>query len=219
MDASVAELTVFDDGSGPALYAGGDFTTAGDVAANRIAKRIGSSWTALGSGINGPVVALAGFDDGSGPALYAGGFFSSALDSGDSFLAKWGGCSVPPSPWTDLGSGLAGVSGIPQLTGFGGLLVGTPGSLSLADAAPSAPGLLFVSMSSTPAPFKGGTLLAVPVQLTLALSTDSTGDSMVPWTSWPSGLSGLSLFLQSAIPDIAAVKGVALSNALRADVP
>jgi len=42
---------------------------------------------------------------------------------------------------------------------------------------------------------------------------------MFPWTSWPSGLSGLSLFLQSALPDVAAVKGVALSNALRADVP
>jgi len=47
---SVRALAVFDDGSGPALYAGGDFTTAGGVAANRIAKWNGSSWSQLGSG-------------------------------------------------------------------------------------------------------------------------------------------------------------------------
>ena len=48
----VHALAVFDDGGGPALYAGGDFTTAGGVAANRIAKWDGSSWSALGSGMN-----------------------------------------------------------------------------------------------------------------------------------------------------------------------
>lgn len=31
-------LTVFDDGSGPALYAGGAFVTAGDVLSSHIAK-------------------------------------------------------------------------------------------------------------------------------------------------------------------------------------
>ena len=34
------------------LYAGGDFTTAGGVSANSIAKWDGSSWSALGSGMN-----------------------------------------------------------------------------------------------------------------------------------------------------------------------
>jgi hypothetical protein len=34
----VNALTVFDDGSGPALVAGGQFTTAGGVPANRIAQ-------------------------------------------------------------------------------------------------------------------------------------------------------------------------------------
>jgi len=38
MNGSVEALTVFDDGGGPALYAGGQFTTAGGVAANNIAK-------------------------------------------------------------------------------------------------------------------------------------------------------------------------------------
>ena len=85
---------MFDDGSGPALYVGGDFTTAGGVAANHIAKWDGSSWSPLGSGMNFVVRALTVFDDGTGlAALYAGGAFASAFDSGDSYLAKWG-CPV-----------------------------------------------------------------------------------------------------------------------------
>lgn len=39
----MAALTVFRVGSGPRLYAGGDFTTAGGVAAS-IARWDGSSW-------------------------------------------------------------------------------------------------------------------------------------------------------------------------------
>ena len=39
--------------SGTNLYAGGDFTTAGGVPANHIAKWNGSAWSALGSGIDG----------------------------------------------------------------------------------------------------------------------------------------------------------------------
>jgi hypothetical protein len=100
-EASVYALTVHDDGSGPALFAGGSFGTAGGVAARNIARWNGSSWSPLGSGVGGfgldRVEALAAYDDGGGPALYAGGTFTSATDSSDSFLAKWG-CpdSVPP---------------------------------------------------------------------------------------------------------------------------
>ena len=38
--------------SGTNLYAGGDFTTAGGVSANYIAKWDGSAWSALGSGMS-----------------------------------------------------------------------------------------------------------------------------------------------------------------------
>ena len=38
--------------SGSTLYAGGGFTTAGGSAANYIAQWNGSSWSALGSGMN-----------------------------------------------------------------------------------------------------------------------------------------------------------------------
>ena len=90
---------MFDDGSGPALYAGGDFTTAGGVAANRIAKWDGSSWSALGQRDERlRVHALAVFDDGSGPALYAGGDFTTAGGVAANRIAKWDGTS-----WSALG--------------------------------------------------------------------------------------------------------------------
>ena len=46
--------------SGSDLYAGGGFTTAGGSAANYIAKWDGSSWSALGSGMNGAVSCAGG---------------------------------------------------------------------------------------------------------------------------------------------------------------
>src|SRR5258705_9127541 len=61
------------DGSGN-LYIGGGFTLVGDVIANRIAKWNGSSWSALGSGLNCRVAALAG----SGSDVDAGGDFTTA---------------------------------------------------------------------------------------------------------------------------------------------
>jgi trimeric autotransporter adhesin len=103
----VYALTAFDDGSGsgPALYAGGIFTTAGGVTVNRIAKWDGESWSALGSGMNGYVYALTVFDDGSGsgPALYAGGTFTTAGGVSASRVARWDGES-----WSALGSGTGG---------------------------------------------------------------------------------------------------------------
>lgn len=99
MNEPVTTLTVFNDGwgAGPALYAGGVFTTAGGVSANRIAKWDGSSWSPVGTGVNLSVHALGVFDDGSGggPALYVGGNFT-VSPAGDSYLAKWQGCPTEP---------------------------------------------------------------------------------------------------------------------------
>ena len=105
---SVWALTAFDDGGGPALYAGGFLTSAGGVLANHVAKWTGSSWEALGSGTNGYVYALAAFDDGAGPALYAGGEFTSAGGVPANDIARWDGSS-----WSALGSGIGGAGGDP----------------------------------------------------------------------------------------------------------
>src|SRR5439155_1362933 len=89
-DAAVYAAAV--DGSGN-LYIGGDFTVAGGV----IANRIGSSWSALGSGMNSTVYALAV----SGSNVYAGGVFTTAGGSAANLIAKWNGSS-----WSALGSGM-----------------------------------------------------------------------------------------------------------------
>ena len=88
---AVQALTVFDDGSGQALYVGGGFESAGGVFVNNVARWNGKRWAALGGGANGSVNALAVFDDGSGPALYAGGNFTSAGGSAANHIAKWNG--------------------------------------------------------------------------------------------------------------------------------
>ena len=99
MNSSVNALAV--DAAGN-LYAGGNFTTAGGITANRIAKWNGSGWTALGSGMNGPVSTLA--VDSSG-TLYAGGGFTTAGGIPVKGIAKWDGAS-----WSALGSGISEAS-------------------------------------------------------------------------------------------------------------
>jgi hypothetical protein len=103
---SVSALAVFDDGSGPALYAGGSFSSAGGTSVNNIARWNGSSWAALGGGVGGggspPVRALAVLDDGTGPALYVGGQFSVVGGVNASNVAKWNGSS-----WSVLANGLS----------------------------------------------------------------------------------------------------------------
>jgi hypothetical protein len=104
----VRALAVFDDGTGPALYAGGEFSTVHGGPGNFVAKWNGTSWSPVGSNLNGPVHALAVYDDGTGPALYAGGEFSVA---GPSAIAKWNG-----STWAIVGGGLS--AGVHALTVF-----------------------------------------------------------------------------------------------------
>jgi hypothetical protein len=93
------------DGAGN-VYIAGNFTFVGNTAANRIAKWNGSSWSALGSGLDGTdnlykpevsVYALAV----SGSDVYVGGFFDVAGGGPANYIAKWNG-----STWTNLGSGM-----------------------------------------------------------------------------------------------------------------
>ena len=98
---SVDALLVFDDGSGPALYAGGKFTTSGAAAVKYVARWTGSQWVQVGNALNNQVLALAGFDSGSGPALYATGSFTKAGSTTVNRIARLSG-----STWVTMGSGL-----------------------------------------------------------------------------------------------------------------
>ena len=219
----VQSLAVFADaaGEGDKLFAGGAFDAIAGVPAANVARWDGASWSPLVGGAPAAVHALAVHDDGSGagPRLWVGGDFKLLADTDDAYLGVWGGCTPGVSPWTDLGFALAGTDGLPQLVGTGPLFPATAGALTLAQAAPSAFAPLFVSLTGSPAPFKGGVLVPLPALLTLPLATSPAGALTLSWSSWPGGLSGLSVYFQHAIVDAAAPNGVALSNALRADVP
>jgi hypothetical protein len=95
----VASLLIHDDGTGPALFVGGSFTAIGGVDAPRIAKRTGSTWSALGSGLsNAECYALGSFQG----ELYAAGYFDVAGGvPGTAKLARWDG-----RQWNSLGAQL-----------------------------------------------------------------------------------------------------------------
>lgn len=90
----VSALAVYDDGTGEALYLGGNFYSAGGVVTNYIAKWDGATFSDLygptASGVNLPVVqTLTVYDDGSGNALFAGGGFVRAGGLLSYSFGKW----------------------------------------------------------------------------------------------------------------------------------
>jgi hypothetical protein len=100
-DNSVSESVVFDDGSGPALFIGGRFSTIGSAQISGVAKWNGQSWSSL-AGLRNDVRALAVFNDGTGDALYAAG-----LANGQSGVYKWDGqaWSLVGGEYVDGGEG------------------------------------------------------------------------------------------------------------------
>lgn len=82
------------------LIAGGHFTEAGEVDANKIASWNGSEWSALGSGVaglnDGFVTNMIVFQDD----LYAAGSFTQAGETEANNIARWDGAE-----WTAVGAG------------------------------------------------------------------------------------------------------------------
>ncbi len=99
--------TLFDDGSGEALFvAGYAFFPPGGGATN-VAKWNGQSWAALGGQIGtGRLTSIAAFDDGTGETLYVGGTAMPQIN----YIARWQG-----GQWVPLGGGVTG-PGIPPST-------------------------------------------------------------------------------------------------------
>jgi hypothetical protein len=184
----VDAFTVFDDGSGPALYAAGLFTVAGGVGANNIAKWDGSMWSPLGSGLTGSgsgfhyVTALTVWDDGtgSGPALYAAGLFTTAGGNSALNIAKWNGSS-----WSSLGGGISdgvvyALAAFDDGTGAGSALY-VGGSFSIAGAA-SVKGIARWDGASWSALSGGGVDGVVdPVVIALAVHDDGSGTGPALW--------------------------------------
>jgi hypothetical protein len=110
--ATVRALATFDDGSGPALFAAGQFALADGMPASNIARWDGTAWSDVGAGLSSEQLdSLAVFDDGSGPALFAGGRLTIGLSLGG--IARWNGTS-----WSAVGDPLAWQPEVSALTVF-----------------------------------------------------------------------------------------------------
>ncbi len=80
----VNAFLVHDDGSGPALYLGGNF-------GNHIRRFRNGVWSDLGPGTNDEVACLTSFDPGTGSKLYVGGWFTQVGAAPIQGVAQWDG--------------------------------------------------------------------------------------------------------------------------------
>jgi hypothetical protein len=125
---------------------------------------------------------------------------------------------ISAGSFVDLGDGLAGVNGVPTLTGSGTLIAADPLDVTLSSARANSLSFLVLGFARWDAPFKGGTFVP-SADFILVLPTDSTGGFQIQ-TLFPEGApQDLHFFLQWWIVDPSAVKGMSASNALEGITP
>lgn len=203
-------LAVYDDGRGPALYAGGSFTLTTDVTITHMARWDGAEWGAVP---NAPtsIRALEPFDAGNGTALFA-----VRLDSaspGNNYLYQLEGCpprfdrsycfgTAAQCPCGNPGGYQAGCG---NSNGIGGSLVaGGSGSLLADDLTLSAselmilqPALLFAGTNALNAglgvPFgdglrcAGGAVRRLGVRTTSMLGAANWGPALLSQGTFAAG--------------------------------
>jgi len=160
------------------------------------------------------------------------GFFSSARYSGafapgNSWLHGWTACEAfgftSPDAWYDLGTGHAGTTGDPILSGTGDLSGGSNVSLTLTNAFPNSLSLFVVGLTEKDLVFKGATIVP-SLDFFFFLPTDGSGSVSVNGTFANGVPSGTEVFFQFAVVDPGAEHfgpnaGIAASNALVATTP
>jgi len=204
----VRGLANFDDGSGPALYAGGQFTIAGGAPAANIARFDGQNWTTLGSGANSSVSALHAQGSGSTGTLYAGGQFTQMGGVSSWTIAAWREvcdwtslCSGegPSSPCPCANAGAAGHGCASSVNANGALLAASgatnPDTLVLMSSGSSASGLTIFFKGNTaiaPLPFGDGIRCAGGQLVRFGAQFASSGSASYPHLGDPalSAISG-----------------------------
>ena len=93
-DDDMGSMTVWDDGTGPALYVSGEI----GFYDNAVARWDGATWSLVGSDFAGSIYDLEVADLGDGPTLYAAGSFV-VPQSGAQNVAMWDGAS-----WVSIGA-------------------------------------------------------------------------------------------------------------------
>jgi len=135
--------------------------------------------------------------------------------SGPFHAVKW---TVTPVQWTDLGQGLAGTSGVPQLTGNGSLIAGAAIQWSLASAKGSTTAWFVAGFSQIQLPLLGGTLVPA-LDVLIPVSTSGLGTASLSAGLSKSLPSGQEITAQVWLQDPAGPAGWAASNAITQKAP
>jgi hypothetical protein len=164
----------------------------------------------------------AAFDVTFAAAVPPNSFVSSTATLGtEGSTSEFAACvAVTPSAsiWTNLGQGLAGTSGVPQLVGSGSLVPAALIQWSLSQAKSNAPAWFVVGLSQLALPIFGGVLVPSP-DIVFAAATSGAGTATLnPTLSQPLP-SGQPITVQAWLLDPAGVAGWAASNAIAATAP
>ncbi|MBU6401995.1 MAG: hypothetical protein KGS61_16890, partial [Verrucomicrobia bacterium] len=126
---------------GSDVFVGGDFSTAGNVSADHIARWNGQVWSALGSGSDSTVQALAVL----GGNLFAAGNFNQIGGQNIIGLAQWDGAA-----WSALGSGLGGQTPYASLLAASGRNLFVIGRFASAGGKPAASSAIWILTNAPP---------------------------------------------------------------------
>ncbi len=122
------------------------------------------------------------------------------------------------SPWCPEGGGVAGIAGLPALTGTGPLIPGAPVALTLANARPNAFAFLLAGFDDLDLPFNGGLLVPDPQFIIGPFLTTPSGGFVLSG-AWPPVAAGLSFWVQAWVDDPAAPSAYSATDGLRATAP
>ncbi|TAJ17938.1 MAG: right-handed parallel beta-helix repeat-containing protein [Planctomycetota bacterium] len=161
--------------------------------------------------------------DATLPAVVPQGWFVSAtatLDASGSTSEFSAAVAVVPGAglWANLGQGLAGVNGVPLLTGSGVLVPAAPIHWSLANAKRNTSAWFVVGASQLSLPILGGVLVPAPDFAFFAPTSGAGTASLSPSLVQPLP-PGQQITVQAWLIDPAGAFGWAASNAIAASAP
>lgn len=149
------------------------------------------------------------------------GWYVTATATASAATSEFSACVgvVETAPaWSDLGQGLAGSNGVPQLSGTGSLTVGSAITWSLEGAKSLAAAWFVVGVSQIQLPIAGGILVPSPDVL-FPTATDLLGASSLGAQLTQPLLSGQEVAVQVWLLDPAGAVGWAASNAIASTAP
>jgi glucose/arabinose dehydrogenase len=126
---------------------------------------------------------------------------------------------LTPSLFEDVGFGLAGAAGTPQLHASGTLQPGSPLLVKVSAVLPGSVALMVVGHAPYYGPLKGGILVPQPTAVIAGLVVNGSSELelLTPWPLHVPG--GLQVLLQAWLTDASAPKGFSASNGIGFTTP